>query len=286
MFRGSFRAAIDKSIGEELTIRGQVALAIVLLMLAAVSSAQISARTIIERSMEANSVDWKAAPGYDCFERDREPGGGTKAFEDLMIFESPYQRLIAVNGKPLSPGQQAEQQQKLNAVIVERRDESERDRAKRVADYEKDRDRDHLLMAQLAKAFRFVLVGEQTLDGHDVYVLKAVPRPDYQPPNMEAEALRGMQGRLWIDKKTFQWVKVEAQVTRRVSIEGFLAEVEPGTRFELEKMPVQEGVWLPKHYAMRANAKVLFLFRHKSEEEESYYGCRERMPTGQPADTK
>ncbi|HKV78729.1 MAG TPA: hypothetical protein VJP02_11335 [Candidatus Sulfotelmatobacter sp.] len=264
----------------------QVALAIVLVMLAAVSSAQISARTIIEHSMEANAVDWKAAPGYDCFERDREPVAGTKTFEDLMIFGSPYQRLVAVNGKPLSLERQAQQQQKLNAVIVERRDESERDRAKRIADYEKDRDRDHLLMEQLAKAFRFVLVGEQTLDGHDVYVLNAVPRPDYQPPNMEAEALRGMQGKLWIDKKTFQWVKVAAQVMRPVSIEGFLAEVEPGTRFELEKMPVQDGVWLPKHYAMKANAKVLFLFRHKSQEEESYYGYRERMPTGQPVGTK
>lgn len=219
-------------------------------------------------------------PGYDYFERDREPGGGTQSFEDLMIFGSPYQRLVAVNGKPLSLERQAKQQQKLNAVLAERQDESEHDRAKCIAEYEKERDRDHLLMEQLAKAFRFVLVGEQTLDGYDVYVLNAVPRPDYQPPNMEAEALRGMQGKLWIDKKTFQWVKVAAQVIRPVSIEGFLAKVEPGTRFELEKMPVQDGVWLPKHYAMKANAKLLFLFHHKSQEEESYYGYREPMPTG------
>jgi hypothetical protein len=47
-----------------------------------------------------------------------------------------------------------------------------------------------------------------------------------------------MQGKLWIDKDSFQWVKVEAQVMHPVSIEGFLAKVEPGTHFELEKEPV------------------------------------------------
>ena len=47
-----------------------------------------------------------------------------------------------------------------------------------------------------------------------------------------------MEGTLWIDRDTFQWVKVEAQVTRPVKIVGFLAEVEPGTHFELEKKPI------------------------------------------------
>ncbi len=244
---------------------------------AVLCSAQQDA-AIIQRSVEAIARDWTAAPDYDYFERDREPGGGSKTFEDLMIFSSPYQRLVAVNGKPLSREQQAKEQRKLNATIVQRRNESERARAERIAKYEKDRNRDHLLMEQLTKAFDFALVGEQELESYKVYVLKATPRADYQPPNMEAEALRGMQGKLWIDKKTFQWVKVEAQVIRPVSIEGFLAEVEPGTRFELEKMPVDDGIWLPKHYAMKSNARVLFFFSHKSQEEESYYGYRKLVP--------
>ena len=41
------------------------------------------------------------------------PGGGTKTFEELMLLGSPYERLVAVNGKPLSPEQQAQEQQKL-----------------------------------------------------------------------------------------------------------------------------------------------------------------------------
>jgi hypothetical protein len=129
-------------------------------------------------------------------------------------------------------------------------------------------------MEQMTKAFDFELLGEQKVGTRTVYVLKATPRAGYQPPNMQAEALTGMQGKLWIDKTTFQWVKVEAQVTRPVSIEGFLARVEPGTRFELEKMPVASGVWLPKHFVMKARAKILFLITHKSQQDQTYFGYR------------
>ena len=251
----------------------------VLFSIAFVSSAltcsvQDSVQAILKRSLAANAADWKAAPGYDYFERDRQPGGGNRTYEELIIFGSPYEHLVAVNGKPLLREQQAEQQRKLEGAILQRRNESQHERAERISKYERDRNRDHMLLEQLTRAFNFVLLGEQKLDRHDVYLLKAIPRPDYQPPNMESEALRGMQGRLWIDKETFQWVKVEAQVIRPISIEGFLAEVEPGTQFELEKMPVEDGIWLPKHYVMKANAKVLFVFRHKLQEEESYYGYR------------
>lgn len=256
-------------------MRKQVLLAIVLLRLAAASSAQNDISTIIvQRSVEANANDWKAASDYDYFERDRQPGGGTKTYQELMILGSSYERLVAVNSKALAAEQQSHEQQKLDSTIVQRRNESQRQRAERIAKYERDRKRDQLLMEQLTKALDFVLVGQQKLDGYDVYVLKATPRPDYQPPNMETEVLRGMQGKLWIDKQTFQWVKVEAQVITPVSIEGFLAEVEPGTRFELEKMPVEDGIWLPKHFAMKSQAKVLFFFTRKSQADEAYYGYR------------
>ena len=134
------------------------------------------------------------------------------------------------------------------------------------------------MMEQLVDAFNFKLLGEQKLDGFDVYVLSAKPRPGYQPPNIETKALTGMRGKLWIDKKTFQWVKVTAEVVHPVTIEGFLATIEPGTRFELEKMPVADGVWLPKHFAMRSRARILFFFPRKQQEDETYFDYQRLTP--------
>jgi hypothetical protein len=253
---------------------------LLIVLLALTSFAQIDAHTIIERSVQANTQDWNAAPSYDYFERDREPGGGTKTYEVMMILGSPYQRLIAVNGEALSQREQEQEHQKLESTLIQRSNESGSERAERIAKYEKDRKRDHLLMDQLTKAMNFVLVREQELNGRQVYVLKATPRSDYQPPTMEAEVLRGMEGELWIDESTFQWAKVQARVIRPVSIEGFLARVEPGTRFELERMPVADDIWLPSHFSMKSRARVLFLFSRKSQEDETYYDYHKATPEG------
>jgi hypothetical protein len=251
---------------------------LLLAVLSSASLAQQDADTIIQRSVAANEADWKAAHEYDYVERDRQKGGGTKTSEELMILGSPYERLVEVNGKALPPEQQRREQRELETALVERRKESQQQRGKRIAKYEKERESDHLLMEQLTKALDFKLMGEQKLGPYEVYVLKATPRPGYEPPNNEAKVLTGMEGKLWIDERTFQWVKVEATVIRPVSIEGFLAEVEPGTHFELEKAPVADGIWLPKHFAMKSQAKVLFLFTRKSQADETYSDYHKPAP--------
>ena len=253
------------------------------LFMAATSFAQADAATIIKRSTEVSNADWEAAPKYDHFERDRQPDGGTRTYEVMMILGSDYYRLVAVNDKPLTPEEQAREQQKLEHVTVQRQSESKEQRARRIARYEKDRKRDHLLMEQLTVAFDFKLLEEQKLGPYEVYMLQATPRPGYQPPNTETKVLTGMQGKLWIDKQTYQWVRVEAEVVHFVSIVGFLARVDPGTRFELEKMPVDDGIWLPKHFSMKARAKVLFLFSHNTQDDETYFDYHKASVSGTAA---
>ena len=229
---------------------------------------------IIQRSVQANDADWKAAPAYDYFERDRQPDGSTKTFQVSMIDGSPYSRLVAVNEKPLSSEQQVQEQKKMDEVSAERRNESQTARNHRIAKYQKERQRDYSLMQELPTAFDFTLAGQQKLDGFDVYVFQATPRRGYHPPSFETRVLTGMKGQLWIDTKTYQWVKVEAEVIHPVSIIGFLARVDPGTRFELEKAPVADGVWLAKHFSMMAHAKVLSMFSHDSSADETYWDYR------------
>ncbi len=244
-----------------------------ILLLAGLAAAQ-DVETIIQRSVQTNEHDWAAAPDYDNYETDQEDGNPPQTYEVRMILGSPYKRLVAVNGQEISPEQQQAEQRKLRQAIAQREAETPQQRAQRIAKWEKDRKRDHLMMEQLTKAFNFKLLGEQRLAQYQVYVLKATPRKDYQPPNMQCQVLTGMQGKLWIDTQTFQWVKVQAKVMRPVSIEGFLATVLPGTHFELEKMPVGDGIWEPAHFSMKSQAKVFFLFNHRSQENDVYFGYR------------
>ncbi|MGC2659727.1 MAG: hypothetical protein WA324_17345 [Bryobacteraceae bacterium] len=225
---------------------------------------------IIQRSVKAIQRDFEAAPNYNYKETDRT-GTQTKTYQVTMIDGSPYNRLIEQNGHAISGQQEQDEQRKFEQAKSGRGSESASDRQRRINKYQQDRRRDNKMMQQLAVAFTFKLTGEHKLNGFDVYVLRATPKPGYQPPNMETQVLPGMNGELWIDEKSFDWVKVTAKVIKPVSIEGFLAEVEPGTRFELEKRPVGDGIWMPSHFAMNSHAKVLFLFNHDSQQNQTFF---------------
>jgi hypothetical protein len=231
---------------------------------------QPDVKAIIQKSVEANERDFQAAPQFNYKEKDRV-GKQIKTYQVTMIDGSPYQRLLAVGAEPLSKKQAAAELKKQQQAITERKAQNAQQRRDRIASYEKDRRRDHEMMGQLSEALDFTLLGKKKIKAFNVWVLQATPRPGYKPPNMETQVLPGMEGELWIDQKTYQWVKVTAKVIRPVSIEGFLAQVEPGTRFEIEKAPVAGGSWQITHFSMQSHAKVLFLVNRASQEESWFY---------------
>lgn len=228
------------------------------------------AATIIQRSVEANNRDFKMAPLLNY--KQRETTGGTVRTSQVSMIEgSPYQRLIAINGKPLDAAQEAAEEKKQQDAINRRKNESPAARKARIDKYEKDRERDEFMMSQLSEAFDFTLLGSHRVRGFNVWALKAVPKPGYKPPNMQAQVLPGMQGEMWIDQKSYQWVKVVAKVIRKVSIEGFLAQVEPGTEFEVEKSPVGADDWQITHFSSTAQARVLHMFNHNEQDEMTFF---------------
>ncbi len=233
---------------------------------------------IMARSLDAMRADWRAAPNYEHLERDRT-ADGTKTYASKMIEGSPYAELVAIDNRPLAPATRAAEDAKLRAVITRRQAETANERADRIRKYDESRQHDHKLIEQMAEAFDFTLVGKQPFASREAYVLRATPRRGYVPPTLEARALTGMQGTLWIDTETFQWIKVTADVTHPVSIEGVLARVEPGTSFTLENVPVGDGIWQPARFLMRATSKILFFFTHRAQEDETYFHYR---PIGSP----
>jgi len=239
------------------------------LLPAATLPTQLGANTIVQRSIEALKSDWQAERKYDNLERDTK-NHESRTYRVMMILGSPYKRMEAVNGMPLSPEDQQQEQRKLTAAIAARCGESKVQTERRIETYNKGRDRDHFLMQEMTRAFAFTMLGETTLNGHDAWHLQASPKPGYQPPDREAKVLTGMKGELWIDKSTFQWIQVLAQVIHPVSIEGFLARVEPGTKFKLVRAPVGGGAWFPTQFSYASRVRVLSFVGHNAGDDETY----------------
>ncbi len=232
---------------------------------------------LIRRSVQAIETDWSQTPNYSFVERDVESKKDgkpvVKTERVLMIDGSPYNRLIAVNDQPLSPGAQAEEARQVGRAIEKRQHELEGERNRRLWKYQKEGRQNETMLKGMVDAFDFRLVGEEVVNGHDCWVLEAKPKPGYQPTSRETKVLTGMTGRLWIDKRDRQWVKVQAEVVKPVSFFGFLARVEKGTRFLLEQEPVAVGLWLPKHFSMQVKASALG-FNQNSTDDETYSDYR------------
>ena len=255
-------------------MKSLILLGITISFLAAASQPP-DASEIVQRSVQKIQADWQQAPLYAYVERDverkRHAAPTVKSYEVLMIDGSQYNRLVAVNDRPLSAGERAEEENKLKAEILKRDSESERERRKRVAKYLKEREQDHAMVKEMADAFDFQLAGEENVAGHDCWVLDAEPKPGYQPRSRETKVLSGMKGKLWVDKKQFQWVKVEAEVMRPVSLYGFFAKVSPGTRFVLEQEPIAGNLWLPAHFSVKVNASALGFINENSSDDETFH---------------
>jgi hypothetical protein len=238
------------------------------------SSASPDVQELIRRSVNAIESDWKQAPNYTFVERDVESKKDgapiVKTYQVLMIEGSPYNRLMAVNDRPLDQAEQAGEQRKLEIETARREHESTRERNKRTAKYVKERTQNSAMMKAMVDAFDFRLAGEETVNGHDCWVLSANSKPGYQPTSRETRVLTGMQGQLWIDKAQHQWVKVKAEVIRPVSFYGFFAKVGPGTNFVLEQEPIGNGIWLPKKFSMRVKASALGMINENSTDDETY----------------
>lgn len=117
-----------------------------------------------------------------------------KTYEVLRIEGSLYRRLIAIGDQPISSSGAAMELRKLEGEMQKRQHESDRDRRRRIAKYEKAGRRDHAMSMSMVDAFDFQPAGETNVNGHDCRVLDARPKPGYQPKDREIKVLAGMRG--------------------------------------------------------------------------------------------
>jgi len=242
------------------------------------------AAPIIERAVAAAERAWEVQPEYGFVETDRVDGT-TRTYDVTMLQGTPYERLMAVNDRPLSDADRRTEDRKFAQEQARRRAESPRDRANRLRAYSQQRDRDRVLFTQMSDAFDFSLLGRDTVDGHEAYVVEATPRRGYKPPDAHAEALTGMRGQGWIDVQTCNWIKLSAEVVRPVSIAGVFARVEPGTSLELDQTPVDDDIWMLKHFEIQSRVRI-FLFDRHGHEEETYSGYRKLTPADEASDRR
>ena len=242
---------------------------LLLALLPALAGAQ-TPREIVERAIAVNEQNQRLARNYAYLERQERrtlDGSGVmkervvETWDVTLLAGSLYRRLVGRNDKPLSPAEEKQEEEKLRKSIEERRGETPEQRERRIAESQRRRDeRQRAPIQDLLDAFDFRLAGLETLDGREVWVIDGAPRAGFKGKSTVGRALfPKLKCRFWIDRNSYQAIKVDAETQDAVSLGLFLVRLAKGSRILIESERVNDEVWLPKHVAVTAAARVLLV---------------------------
>ncbi|GEM_PF-418233 len=251
--------------------------------------AEVDVREIIRRAVEADERNWKVARNYGFSQRvdarRLDPDGrlkskDVKSYEIILLEGSPYRLLAGRDDRPLPPGDEKKELEKLARSIADRRKETAAQRAHRLAEYESRPDWQREAWHELPEAFDFRLTGEETWGGNrPLYVIEATPRQGYQPRSRTAEVLVHLRGKLWVDKQDYHLVKAEVEVIDTISVGFFMVRLAKGSSAMFEETRVNNEVWLPRRVQLIASARLGLLKVVRIEQEMIYSKCREFQPS-------
>jgi hypothetical protein len=220
----------------------------------------LDARQIVGQSLVAAELSWQARNAYIYMERDEDrrlDSSGQVQSQNVDVTRMTlvngirFEQLMEHNGQIPS----AEDQKKNDADIEKLKHETPEEQAERLRKDQENRSFLHVLL----EAFDFRLIGEEIVDGKPTYVLEATPHAGYHASGKYAKLLARVQGKLWVDKQDFGWVKVDGEVTQSFSMGLFVARVQRGSHILLEQICLGDAVWVPKRLEVRASARILFL---------------------------
>jgi hypothetical protein len=159
-------------------------------------------------------------------------------------------RLLAVNGRPLSPSETQAEDKRIQKFITSP-DAIPVEQKKRKADAEEER----RFLGLFADAFHYQAEKRQG----ELVQLLFTPDPDFRPSGIEERALHNFEGTIVLNVKQKRLVSVNGRLMSEVKFLGGLAgHLDEGGTFSIQSENVAPGDWELKSYDVQMTGKVLF----------------------------
>jgi hypothetical protein len=181
---------------------------------------------------------------------------GSKDFEVFYLDGREIDRLVAKNGKPLSPGEAQDENARAEKKVKEfqKKQQQKTDRAARGESKREDEPG----ISTFLRVTKFTNPRRVEFRGRNVIAFDFEPLPGYKPKTRLEKVLQGLVGTAWVDEAAKEIVKLEAHFAKSLKFGGgLLASVRPGSAFVFEQALVNNEVWLPIYAEIHLSARVL-----------------------------
>lgn len=249
----------------------------VLCLLVASGTAQtrvsLDANALVARVVKKELADLERPSAYWMYRVKKETKSGV-AVRDMI--ETPsviLARTITWNGRQLTLEERQQEDEKLNKLLT-----NKEELASKQKEQAEEKKRVMTLIGALPKALLYEYDGMEMIRGRESIRLRFKPNLSYSPESKETYGFKATEGKLWIDKATEHIARLDAVLTKDVSIGWFLGRIDKGGKLFLEQHNVAGDQWKLVNLIVEASGRAL-LFKSIALKQKQFGSDYRRVPS-------
>jgi len=161
--------------------------------------------------------------------------------------------LLSVNNQPLDSAAEAQEEARLNALLGDA--SLQKNRKQREAG---DSAIVFKLLRMLPQAFVYQDAGPVAASQGRIEKFTFQPKPGFEPPDLESQALTAMNGELWMDLQEERLVHLSGVLGTDTNYGwGILGKLNKGGWLAIDQTNVGGGQWRISHVQLKMNLRIL-----------------------------
>ena len=230
-----------------------------------VSSANELVRTVLENEMRVEDQDHS----HWMYRLEEDQPTKRQIKEVVETEEGLVERLISLNGRPLSAAQQQQEDARIERLLHDPTLEEKQRRER-----QKDAEQARIFVKMLPDAFNFTYARRQG----DLVQFDFKPNPNFRPSNREARVFHAMEGSMSINVKDNRLAAIGGKLMQEVKFGGgFLGHLDKGGRFAFRQQEIAPGHWDMTLLDVEMQGKALF-FKTINVQDKEIRSSYQRVP--------
>jgi hypothetical protein len=230
---------------------------------------KIDAQQLVREMVQNELNSGKNDPSLWRFRKITVKDGKKPMYDVIETKNGEVDRLLAVNGKPLSAEQQRVENERLRQLAADFAEQK-----KRAKTQNEDGDKETELLKMLPDALTYQYAGKRG----DTIRLTFKPNPNFHASTHEAEVFHHMAGVMLINSKNKRLAELSGKLISEVKFGGgILGHLNKGGTFEVKQGEVARGHWDMTLLDTELTGKALF-FKTISVREKTIESHYSRTP--------
>jgi hypothetical protein len=287
-----------------MTLRTFLGSALLLAALAAPLLAQntgspAEATALVRRALVGNQRSLEALRNYiyvsDVTEEEYKDNRVVKTTvtrrENFTIDGEPVRRTLLVNGAPPAEKDRRKEEKEIDEKMADAHGANPKHKQEREKKAAKELAEEIALREDVAEAYNFTILGEETHDGHRLVKIGAEPKDGFKGKSRFKAIFSVLHGVLILDATSNQWIDIHASIVRKFGKGPMYIGQE--SSIHLHQAQVADGLWVLSDGNVRINLRLLFFHKNMglrvSDHDFHRFGAEVRMvetaetPATQPA---